>query len=108
MRMGERAICLVSGIEEEAGSITAACRRVGEVLGINSDTLRLDEAGPDRCREAARERALRAPPISSVKSSASLAKGSGYLSSTASPVTPATEGAARAARHPVPPGIHPA
>ena len=37
---GERAICLVSGIEEEAGSITAACRRVGEVLGINSDTLR--------------------------------------------------------------------
>lgn len=40
MRMGERAIRPVFGIEEEAGSITAACRRVGEELGINSDTLR--------------------------------------------------------------------
>lgn len=39
MRMGERAICLVSGIEE-AGGITAARRRASEVLGINSDTLR--------------------------------------------------------------------
>ena len=36
----ERAIRLVLDIEEETGSITAACRRIGEELGINSDTLR--------------------------------------------------------------------
>jgi transposase len=36
----ERAIRLVMDIEGEAGSVTAACRRVGEQLGINSDTLR--------------------------------------------------------------------
>jgi transposase len=36
----ERAIRLVLDIEEETGSTTAACRRVGEELGINSDTLR--------------------------------------------------------------------
>ena len=38
--MRERAIRLVFDIEQEAGSITAACRRIGEELGINSDTLR--------------------------------------------------------------------
>jgi transposase len=36
----ERAICLVLDIEEETGNITAACRRIGEELGIDSDTLR--------------------------------------------------------------------
>jgi transposase-like protein len=36
----ERAIRLVLGIEEETGNITGACRRAGEELGINSDTLR--------------------------------------------------------------------
>jgi transposase len=36
----ERAIRLVLDIEEEAGNTTAACRRVGEELGINRDTLR--------------------------------------------------------------------
>jgi transposase len=30
----------VLDIEEETGNITAACRRIGEELGINSDTLR--------------------------------------------------------------------
>jgi len=38
--MRERAIRLVLDIAQEAGSITAACRRIGEELGINSDTLR--------------------------------------------------------------------
>jgi transposase-like protein len=36
----ERAIRLVLDIEEETGNITAACRRIGQELGINSDTLR--------------------------------------------------------------------
>jgi transposase len=36
----ERAIRLVLDIEEETGNITAACRRIGEELGINTDTLR--------------------------------------------------------------------
>lgn len=36
----ERAVRLVLDIEEEAGSVTGACRRVGEQLGINTDTLR--------------------------------------------------------------------
>ena len=31
---------LVLDVEEEAGSVTGACRRVGEQLGINADTLR--------------------------------------------------------------------
>src|SRR6266700_1888944 len=38
--MRDRAIRLVADIAEDAGSITAACRRIGEQLGINSDTLR--------------------------------------------------------------------
>jgi transposase len=38
--MRERAIRLVLDIADEAGSITAGCRRIGEELGINSDTLR--------------------------------------------------------------------
>src|SRR2546429_2794614 len=38
--MRDRAIRLVLDIAEDAGSITAACRRIGEQLGINSDTLR--------------------------------------------------------------------
>jgi transposase len=38
--MRERAVALVADIGEEAGSVTAACRRIGEQLGINSDTLR--------------------------------------------------------------------
>lgn len=38
--MRERAVALVADIAEEAGSVTAACRRIGEQLGINSDTLR--------------------------------------------------------------------
>jgi len=36
----ERAVRLVLDVEEEAGSVTGACRRVGEQLGINADTLR--------------------------------------------------------------------
>jgi transposase len=36
----ERAIRLVLDIEEETGNTTAACRRIAEELGINSDTLR--------------------------------------------------------------------
>ena len=31
---------LVLDVVEEAGSVTGACRRVGEQLGINADTLR--------------------------------------------------------------------
>jgi len=38
--MRDRAIRLVLDVAEEAGSITAACRRIGEQLGINTDTLR--------------------------------------------------------------------
>ena len=36
----ERAVRLVSDIKEEAGSVSAACTRIGEQLGINPDTLR--------------------------------------------------------------------
>jgi len=36
----ERAIRLVLDVEEETGNTTAACRRIGAELGINSDTLR--------------------------------------------------------------------
>jgi transposase len=39
-KLRERAIRLVLDIEEETGNTTAACRRIGEELGINSDTLR--------------------------------------------------------------------
>src|SRR3954468_20071755 len=35
-----RAVRLVFDVEEEAGSISGACRRIGEQLGINPDTLR--------------------------------------------------------------------
>jgi transposase len=38
--MRERAIRLVLDIAGETGSVTAACRRTGGELGINSDTLR--------------------------------------------------------------------
>src|SRR3954468_23312765 len=38
--MRDRAIRLVADIAEDAGSITAACRRIGEQPGVNSDTLR--------------------------------------------------------------------
>ena len=38
--MRERAVGLVRDIAEEAGSVTGACRRIGEQLGINCDTLR--------------------------------------------------------------------
>jgi transposase len=38
--MRERAVGLVRDIAEDAGSVTAACRRIGEQLGINCDTLR--------------------------------------------------------------------
>jgi transposase len=36
----ERAVRLVFDVEEDAGSVSGACRRVGEQLGINPDTLR--------------------------------------------------------------------
>jgi transposase len=36
----ERAVRLVADVLEDAGSVTAACTRVGEQLGINRDTLR--------------------------------------------------------------------
>jgi transposase len=36
----ERAVRLVLDVAEDAGSISKACRRIGEQLGINSDTLR--------------------------------------------------------------------
>ena len=36
----ERAVRLVFDIKEEAGSVTAACTRIGDQLGINRDTLR--------------------------------------------------------------------
>ena len=38
--MRDRTIRLVLDVAEEAGSITAGCRQVGEQLGINCDTLR--------------------------------------------------------------------
>ena len=36
----ERAVRLVADVLDDAGSVTAACTRVGEQLGINRDTLR--------------------------------------------------------------------
>jgi len=36
----ERAVRLVFDVEEEVGTISGACRRIGEQLGINADTLR--------------------------------------------------------------------
>jgi transposase len=36
----DRAVRLVLDIAESAGSVSGACRRVGEELGINPDTLR--------------------------------------------------------------------
>ena len=52
--MRARAVRLVVDIADEAGSVTAACRRVGEQLGINTDTLRgWGEAGAGRCGAAA-------------------------------------------------------
>jgi transposase len=36
----DRAVRLVLDQLEEAGSVSGACRKVGEQLGINSDTLR--------------------------------------------------------------------
>ena len=47
----ERAVRLVLDVEVEAGSVTGACRRVGEQLGINADTLRgWVKQAADRCR----------------------------------------------------------
>src|SRR5258708_14595097 len=36
----DRAVRLVLDVAESAGSVSGACRRVGEELGINADTLR--------------------------------------------------------------------
>jgi transposase len=36
----ERAVRLVLDVRDDAGSVSAACTRVGEQLGINADTLR--------------------------------------------------------------------
>ena len=36
----ERAVRLVLDVAREAGSVSKACRRIGEQLGINADTLR--------------------------------------------------------------------
>jgi transposase len=36
----ERAVRLVLDVAAEAGSVSRACRRIGEQLGINTDTLR--------------------------------------------------------------------
>jgi transposase len=36
----ERAVRLVADVLDDAGSVTAACTRVGDQLGINRDTLR--------------------------------------------------------------------
>jgi transposase len=36
----ERAVRLVLDVKDDAGSVSAACTRVGEQLGINADTLR--------------------------------------------------------------------
>ena len=36
----DRAVRLVLDVAESAGSVSGACRRVGEELGINPDTLR--------------------------------------------------------------------
>jgi len=50
--MRERAVGLVRDIAEDAGSVAAACRRIGEQLGINADTLRgwVNSQGRDRAR----------------------------------------------------------
>jgi transposase len=52
----DRAVRLVHDLladEQLQLSVTGACRRVGEQLGINRDTLRgLGEAGPDRRRHS--------------------------------------------------------
>jgi transposase len=36
----DRAVRLVLDVKDDAGSVSAACTRVGEQLGINADTLR--------------------------------------------------------------------
>jgi transposase len=36
----ERAVRLVMDVQQEVGSVSAACTRTGEQLGINADTLR--------------------------------------------------------------------
>src|SRR5258708_18224561 len=36
----DRAVRLVLDVAESAGAVSGACRRVGEELGINADTLR--------------------------------------------------------------------
>ncbi len=36
----ERAVRLVLDVAQEAGSVSKACRRIGQQLGINPDTLR--------------------------------------------------------------------
>jgi transposase len=36
----ERVVRLVLDVAEDAGSISKACRRIGDQLGVNSDTLR--------------------------------------------------------------------
>jgi len=36
----ERAVRLVLDVAQEVGSVSRACRRIGEQLGINADTLR--------------------------------------------------------------------
>ena len=36
----ERAVRLVLDVKDDSGSVSAACTRVGEQLGINTDTLR--------------------------------------------------------------------
>jgi transposase len=36
----DRAVRLVLDVKDDAGSVSAACTRVGEQLGINPDTLR--------------------------------------------------------------------
>jgi transposase len=62
-----RAVHLVSDIVEDGENVTAACRRIGQELGINTDTLRgwVKQAHIDAGRrpgttsaEAARMRAL--------------------------------------------------
>ena len=40
MRSGAGAVRLVLDIAVSAGSVSGACRRIGEELGINPDTLR--------------------------------------------------------------------
>ena len=36
----ERSVRLVLDVAQEAGSVSKACRRIGQELGINADTLR--------------------------------------------------------------------